>query len=146
MKGHPRVIGYLQRAVSHEFGAAQQFTMQAVQSEGWGLDALAAELRQGAREELGHAEMFLRQLRALGVTPHPGQPRAPQVGRSHAELLRFGLATEAEAIRLYREASLFCGHIGDADNRAVFARILEDEEHHYQELERRLAAAGAASA
>lgn len=146
MKGHPRVIGYLQRAVSHEFGAAQQFTLQAVQSEGLGLDALATELRQGAREELGHAEMFLRQMRALGVTPHPGQARVPPVGRSQAELLRFGLATEADAIRLYREASLFCGRIGDADNQAVFARILADEEHHYRELERRLAAIGAARA
>lgn len=143
MKGHPRVIGYLQRAVNHEFNAAQQYTLQAVQAEVWGMKPLTDKLREGVREELRHAEEFLRRMYALGVTPHAGQPRAPQVGRSHAELLRFGLATEAEAIRLYREACQFCERIADVDNREIFARILQDEVHHHQELERQLQALGA---
>lgn len=143
MKGHPRVIGYLQRAVNHEFSAAQQYTLQAVQAEAWGLKPLADELREGVREELRHAEVFLRRMVALGVSPHAGQPRALQAGRSHAELLRFGMATESDAIRLYAEARQFCDRIADVDNRDIFARILEDEVHHYQELERQLQALGA---
>ncbi len=142
MKGHPRVIGYLQRAVSHEFSAAQQYVLQAAQAESWGMQQLAAELRQDVKEELCHAETFIRRLLALGVTPRAGELRAPGVGRSHEEMLRLGLATEAEAIRLYGEARWFCERIGDDENRQVFARILEDEEDHYQELERQLTALG----
>ncbi len=143
MSGHPRIIGYLQRAVNHEFSAAQQFTLQAVLAESWRLPELAAELRDGAREELQHAEVFIGQMLRLGVTPRAGQPRAPQSGRSHVELLRYGLATEAEAVRLYEEATRFCERIGDAANHAAFARILDDERQHQQHLERRLRALGA---
>ena len=68
------------------------------------------------------------------------QPRAPQVGRSHVELLRFGLATEADAIGLYREAKQLCERIGAEGNCERFARILEDEVSHHHKLGRALQA------
>jgi len=142
VKGHPRVIGYLQRAVNHEFNAARQYTLQAVQAEVWGMTPLAGELRQGVQEEIRHAEVFIRRMLLLGVTPHDGQGRALPVGRSHAELLRFGLATEADAIRFYEEARLFCKRIGDAEQHEAFVRILADEVRHYQELKRQLEVLG----
>ena len=138
MSGHPRVIGYLQRAVNHEFSAAQQFTLQAVLAESWRMPELADELRSAAREELVHAEAFILRLVEMGVTPGAGQLRAPPVGRSQAELLRYGLATEVEAVRLYREAGRFCEGIGDVTHYELFARILNDEQQHQGDLERRL--------
>lgn len=68
------------------------------------------------------------------------QPRAPQVSRSHVELLCFGLATETNAIGLYREAKQLCERIGAEGNCERFARILEDEVSHYHKLERALQA------
>lgn len=146
MIGHPRVIGYLQRAVSHELNAAQQLILQAVQAEALGLLPLAAELRQGMREEILHAEDFIRRMLQLGVTPRTGSSGAFPVGRTHAELLRFGVETEAAAIRLYREACECCERIGDQDNYNLFARILEDERQHYQSIERALQALGSRQA
>lgn len=137
--GHPRVIGYLQRALNHEFNAVQQYTLQAVLAETWGMKQIAAELRQGVAEELRHAEVFSQCIYALGVTPRMGQTPAAQIGRDYAQVLYFGLATEADAIRLYKEASVFCERIGDGKHGEVFSRILEDEIHHYQDLERQYA-------
>lgn len=142
MKAHPRVIAYLQRAASHEFSAVQQLTLQAVQAEMLGLVPLASELRQGVQEEIQHAEQFVGQMLRLGVMPCPSQLRALPVGRTHAELLRFGLATEAEAIRLYREASQFCERITDQDNCALFTRILADEVQHHSHIEGAIKALG----
>lgn len=136
MRAHPRVIGFLQRAVNHEFNAVQQYTLQAVRAETLGLNRLATELRAGCLEEIQHAEVLIGRLYMLGATPRAGQPRAPQVGRTHVEMLRFGLATEGDAIRLYEEACTFCKRIGDEEHRALFARILADEMRHYKELER----------
>lgn len=143
MSSHPRVISYLQRAVSHEFSAVQQFTLQAVLAESWNLAALANELRTGAREELEHAEAFIGHLVRLGITPSVSQPRLPPIGRAHAELLQHGLATEVAAVRLYEEAAQFCLRAGDTVHHALFARILGDEQQHQQDLERRLQALGA---
>lgn len=142
MSGHPRVIGYLQRAVSHELNAAQQLTLQAVQAEMLGLLPLAAELRQGMQEEILHAEDFIRRMMQLGAAPRTGSTGGFPIGRSHGEILRFGLATEAAAIRLYREACEYCERSGDQDNYSLFARILEDERQHYQSIERALQALG----
>jgi len=142
MSGHPRVIGYLQRALDHEFSAAQQFTLQAGQAEVLGLPVLAAELRTAARDELAHAEVFITRLNALGCTPRAGGAGVPGIGRTHLELLRQGLATEASAIRLYGEASRFCRQIGDDGHGAVFERILDDEQQHYRDLERKIQSLG----
>ncbi len=139
MKAHPRVIAFLQRAVNHEFNAAQQYTLQAVQAELLGISQFAAELREAVREEIWHAEEFIRRMYMVGVTPRPGQTRASQIGRTRDEMLRFGFATEAEAVRLYEEACVFCERIGDRKHGEVFARILADERHHYRELEQQTA-------
>ena len=143
MPGHPRIIAYLQRAVSHEFSAAQQFTLQAVQAERLGLGPFADELRAGAVDELRHAEAFIRRLHELGAGSPPVQTAARPVGRTVVELLRFGLTTESDAMRLYAEALRFCERTADAGNAELFARIHGDEVRHYQELTRRLREHGA---
>jgi len=139
---HSRVIGYLQRAVNHEFSAAQQYTLQAASAARWGMSELADKLRGDAREELEHAEAFLGQMLARGVTLRVGNTRTPQIGNTRAEVLKFGMETEQAAVRLYREAATFCRQIGDASGAELFTRILRDEEKHFDELEREFAAAG----
>ena len=143
MSGHPRIIAYLQRAVTHEFSAAQQLTLQAAQAERLRLGQFADELRTGAVDELRHAEAFIRRLHELGVASPSVQSVARPVGRTVVELLRYGLATEAEAMRLYAEALAFCERMADAGNAELFARIRGDEVQHYQDLERRLREHGA---
>ncbi len=138
MSAHPRVIGYLQRALSHELLAVQQCILQAATAANLGLTALAGQLHLDAQDELGHAEAFASQLLHCGAGLHTSQPRAPSVGRTHLEILRFGLATEVSAVRLYDEAGTFCARTGDHDNYALFSRICADERHHQQELERLL--------
>lgn len=140
MKAHPRTISYLQRALNHEFGAAQQYAMQAALADTLGLGDFATELREGVQEELRHANMLLLAIYALGTTPNTGQPRAPRVGRSQTEMLRFGFDTESDAIRLYREACRFSSGVGDERHAALFAAILEDEISHCREIERQLGA------
>lgn len=135
MPAHPRVISYLQRALDHEFGATQQYAMQAALARVLGLEAMAAELREGVDEELRHAELLLRAIYALGVAPRAVQARAPLIGRSQAEMVRFGIETERNAIRLYREACGFCDSIGDTRHADLFAAILEDEIRHCRQLE-----------
>ncbi len=138
MLGHPRTISYLKRAVSHEFSAVQQFTLQAVQAERLGLGSFADELRAGAVDELRHAEAFIRRLHELGAGSPSVQVAARPVGRTLTELLGFGMATEADAMRLYFEALQFCDGMADVGNAALFEHIHDDEVQHYQELERRM--------
>lgn len=136
-----RVIGYLQRAVNHEFSAAQQYTLQAASAARWGMSELAEKLRRDAREELEHAEAFLGQMLSRGVHLRVGNTQTPQIGNNRAEVIKFGMQTEEAAVRLYREAAKFCQHIGDISGAELFVRILRDEEKHFAELARESAVA-----
>lgn len=143
MSAHPRVIGYLQRALNHELLAVQQCILQAATATSLGLTTLAAQLRSDAHDELSHAEIFTTQLLRCDAGVHANPSRAPSVGRTHREILRFGLGTEVEAVRLYSEAGTFCARIGDHENQALFSRIGDDERQHQQHLEHMLQALGA---
>jgi len=136
-----RVIGYLQRAVNHEFSAAQQYTLQAASAARWGMHDLAEKLRRDAREELEHAEAFLDHMLGQGVTLRVGNTCTPQIGSTRAEVFRFGMETEAAAVRLYREAATCCRQIGDTRGAELFTRILRDEERHFDELAREIGVA-----
>lgn len=135
MSAHPRVIGYLHRALNHELLAVQQCILQAATATSLGLATLADRLRSDARDELAHAEAFTAQLLRSGAGIHASPSHAPRVGRTQTEILHFGLATEIEAVRLYSEAGAFCARTGDSENFALFSRIGEDERQHRQYLE-----------
>lgn len=63
---HPRVLGYLGRALSLELSAVQQYMTQASLVELWGEAEAAERLRQETVEELGHAERLVQRMLQLG--------------------------------------------------------------------------------
>ena len=66
---HPRVLGYLGRALSLELSAVQQYMTQASLVELWGLAEAAERFRHETVEEMQHAERIVKQMLALGVAP-----------------------------------------------------------------------------
>jgi bacterioferritin (cytochrome b1) len=63
---HPRVLGYLGRALSLELSAVQQYMTQASLVELWGLADAAERFRHETVEEMQHAERIVKQMLALG--------------------------------------------------------------------------------
>jgi bacterioferritin (cytochrome b1) len=134
------MLAYLQRALRHEFGAAQQFTLQAVMARALGDTALGQECEGSAVEELRHAQRFAAALAQAGVPVGLGAVASFPIGGSVAELLRNAAATEAAAVRLYRDAARTCQ--GAEPLRQLFESIGAEEVIHYEELTRRLRRAG----
>jgi bacterioferritin (cytochrome b1) len=134
------MLAYLQRALRHEFGAAQQFTLQAVVARALGDTALGRECEGSAVEELRHAQRFAAALTQAGVPVGLGAVACFPIGRSVVEILRNAAATEAAAVRLYRDAARTCQ--GAEPLRRLFESIGVEEETHYEELARRIRQAG----
>jgi len=135
------MLGYLQRAVRHEFAAAQQFTLQAVVARGLADTALGLECDAWAVEELRHAQRFASAVAQAGATLGAGSIASFPIGGTVAELLRCARDTEAAAVRLYREAARSCQ--GMEPLRELFESIGAEEASHYESLTRRLRQAGA---
>ena len=131
---HPRVLGYLGRALSLELTAVQQYLTQATLTEAWGDGDSAQRFRQEMLEEMGHAETLVRHMLSLEVAPAASQLRPAAHGPDLASLLRHDLALEDDLVNLYAEASRFCLLHGDTGNEQLFQRLLYDEQHHAEEL------------
>ena len=70
---HPRVLGYLGRALSLELTAVQQYMTQASLVGLWGDEAASERFREETVEEMQHAERIVQQMLALGVAPAASQ-------------------------------------------------------------------------
>jgi bacterioferritin len=131
---HPRVLGYLGRALSLELSAVQQYMTQASLAESWGDGDAAERFRQETVEEMRHAETIIKRMLAVGVAPAASQLRPAGHGPDLAALLRQNLVLEDELVNLYAEAVRFCLLVGDGESEAFFRQLWSDEQHHAEEL------------
>ena len=132
---HPRVLGYLGRALSLELTAVQQYMTQASLVGLWGDQAASDRFREETVEEMEHAERIVQRMLALGVAPAASQLQPVSHAPDLVGLLEGNAELEHQLINHYDEASRFCQLIGDQENGAFFSALLEDEQHHGRELE-----------
>ncbi len=142
---HPRVLGYLGRALSLELSAVQQYMTQASLVELWGDGDAATRFRHETVEEMQHAEMIVQRMLALGVAPAASQLRAATHASDLVGLLRQNAQLEHDLINHYAEATRFCVLIGDTSNEAFFRDLLQQEQHHGEELRSWLQSLGGAT-
>jgi bacterioferritin len=143
---HPRVLGFLGRALSLELSAVQQYMTQASLTELWG-DADAAErFRRETVEEMRHAEQLVQRMLQLGVAPAASQLRPVGHAVDLAGLLRVDAELEKDLIQHYADAVRFCLLIGDGNNETFFRSLLQEEQQHGEELAAWLASLGSAQA
>ena len=131
---HPRVLGYLGRALSLELSAVQQYMTQASLVELWGDAESAARFRQETVEEMRHAEQLVKRMLSFGVAPSASQLQPAAHATDLVGLLRQDAVLENQLIHHYSEATRFCLLIGDSDNETFFSNLCSDEQHHGDEL------------
>jgi bacterioferritin len=131
---HPRVLGYLGRALSLELSAVQQYMTQACLVGVWGDGEAAERFRHETVEEMQHAEKIVQRMLAVGVAPAASQLRAVTHAPDLIGLLRHNTQLENDLISHYTEATRFCVLIGDVTNGDFFRDLLNDEQHHGAEL------------
>ena len=139
---HPRVLGYLGRALSLELSAVQQYMTQASLLAIWGDQESSERFRAETVEEMQHAERIVARMLALGAAPAASQLRPVAVAADLIGLLEQNGQLETQLIDHYDEANRFCQLIGDSESAAFFAQLLEEEQHHGQELTSWLMALG----
>lgn len=144
MRASPHAIGWLQRALAHEFAAARQFALQATVAQRAGDAELARFSAAGAAEELEHAQRLAAVLLDLGAGFGAGAPALYPVGATPAQIVAAAIATEEAAIALYGDALRACA--ADAALQTVLRGLQQEEREHLQKLRRWPTAAPAARA
>ena len=135
MKGNPRVIEYLNKALTHELTAVNQYWLHYRLLDDWGFTRLAKKERAESIEEMQHADKLVERIIFLDGFPNMQVLDPLHIGQSVKEVLDCDLKAEISARALYEEAATHCHSVRDYVTRDLFEKLMHDEEEHIDFLE-----------
>lgn len=138
MKGDPKVVDYLNKALRHELTAVNQYWLHYRLLDDWGLKGLAAKEREESIEEMQHADSLVERIIFLEGHPNLQQLDPLMIGQDVKEVLECDLKAEYSARALYKEAREACHDAGDYVTMALFESLMKDEEGHIDFIETQL--------
>ena len=135
MKGDNKVLDYLNKALTNELTAINQYWLHYRMLANWGVTKLAEFERHESIDEMKHADTLADRILFLDGLPNFQALGKLKIGETVEEILKADLALEMDAIPLLRDAVQHSESVRDYVSREVFERILENEEKHVDFLE-----------
>jgi len=134
MKGSPKVIEELNKALREELRAINQYFVHAEMSENWGYERLSEYIKKQSIGEMKHAEALMERILFLDGTPTM-KPLDLTIGKNIQEMLQSDLDLELSAVGQYNAAIQIAVAEKDNGSRDLFVALLKDEEEHVDWLE-----------
>lgn len=128
MKGKKSVIDCLNKLLTQELTAADQYFVHSRMYENWGLVKLYQRISHERDEELVHADKIIRRVLFLEGTPDVGKRGKLNVGQDVPSALASDLAYELGVIKELRNAIELCESEQDFETRRILQELLTDTE------------------
>src|SRR5262245_22193428 len=138
MKGDPQVIETLNRALTIELTAINQYFCQAKMCKNWGYMKLANKHYHESLGEMKHAEKLIDRILFLEGVPEIARYDVIRVGTDIKEQFQNDLALEMNGVRYYNTLIDLCIKVKDNGTRELIDPILAESEEHVDWLETQL--------
>ena len=130
-----KVIDLLNGARSRELTAITQYMAQHYELEDQDFAKLASKLKEIGIQEMKHAEKLAERILFLKGEPTSKPDGIAKKGQKIPEMLTTNIGLEAQAIKMYNDASVVCAAEKDQISKEVFEELLKDEEEHLNYFE-----------
>src|SRR3954452_21557868 len=138
MQGNAQVIDALNRALTIELTAINQYFVQAKMCMNWGLRKLGKKHYEESMGEMKHAEKLIDRILFLEGVPEIARYDVIRVGTDVKEQFEFDLALETKGANHYNATIDLCLKHKDGASRELLEKILVQSEEHIDWLETQL--------
>lgn len=138
MQGKVEVIEALNRALTIELTAINQYFCQAKMCLNWGFSRLGKKHYEESLGEMKHADKLIDRILFLDGTPEIARYDVIRVGTDVKEQLQNDLKLELAGVAHYNEAIELCLRVKDGGTRELLETILTESEEHVDWLEQQL--------
>lgn len=133
-----QTVANLNKGLQMEMSAAHQYQLHAHVLEDWGLNLLAAKMREEMTEEIGHSDRFIERILFLKGEPEIAFAAQPRRAASLVDMFKSDLADEEDALAFYTRAARDADAASDLGSKQLFEQIALEEEGHKAWLELQL--------
>ena len=135
MNGDPGVIAFLNRQLTNELTAVNQYFLHARIYRHWGLKALGDHEYHESIDEMKHADKLIERTLMLGGLPNLQDLHKLLIGETTPEMLGCDLKIEESSQATLKDGIAHCETVRDYVSRALLREILDDTEEHIDWLE-----------
>src|SRR3989442_12330834 len=126
MQGDPQGLEVLNRALTVELTAINQYFCQAKMCKNWGFVKLGKKHYEESLGEMKHAEKLIDRILFLEGIPEIARYDVIRVGTDVKEQFENDLALETGGVRTYNAAIALCAKLNDHGTREVLEPILTE--------------------
>lgn len=138
MKGDQKIIDGLNRALTIELTAINQYFCQAKMCKNWGFEKLGNKHYHESIGEMKHAEKIIDRILFLDGVPEIARYDVIRVGTNVEEQFQNDLALEMNGVNHYNALVDLCIQLKDNGTRELVEPILTESEEHVDWLETQL--------
>jgi len=135
MKGDAKIIEALNKALTTELTAINQYFVQGKMLKNWGYLSLAKKMHEESIGEMKHADRIIERILFLEGIPNIARYDVIRVGKDVREQLQNDLKLEMSGVKGYNEAIELCIKVKDSGTRELLEEILVSSEDHVDWLE-----------